>query len=98
MRIFRPATTGGTRSGSAGGMQFIVISLKQGLFGESETLVGVARDQARMSSRTVTLDVSFLPSLLFLGDQKGANALGGSCGNIKLFRLGWGAVGLWAQA
>ncbi|KAJ9665492.1 Structural maintenance of chromosomes protein 1 [Coniosporium apollinis] len=56
-RASGPATTGGTRSGSAGGMQFIVISLKQGLFGESETLVGVARDQARMSSRTVTLDL-----------------------------------------
>ena len=42
------------------GMQFIVISLKAGLFQESESLVGVMRDQARMSSRVVSLDVSAL--------------------------------------
>jgi chromosome segregation ATPase len=40
------------------GMQFIVISLKAGLFQESETLVGVMRDQGNMSSRVVSLDVS----------------------------------------
>ena len=39
------------------GMQFIVISLKTGLFQESECLVGVMRDQAANSSRTVTLDL-----------------------------------------
>ncbi|KAF2461668.1 cohesin complex subunit [Lineolata rhizophorae] len=39
------------------GMQFIVISLKSGLFQESETLVGVARDQGANSSRVVTLDL-----------------------------------------
>ncbi|KAF2184743.1 P-loop containing nucleoside triphosphate hydrolase protein [Zopfia rhizophila CBS 207.26] len=39
------------------GMQFIVISLKAGLFQESESLVGVMRDQARMSSRVVSLDL-----------------------------------------
>jgi structural maintenance of chromosome 1 len=41
------------------GMQFVVISLKAGLFQESETLVGVMRDQGVNSSRALTLDVSF---------------------------------------
>ena len=41
------------------GMQFIVISLKTGLFEGSETLVGVMRDQGANSSKTLTLDVSF---------------------------------------
>ncbi|KFA62780.1 hypothetical protein S40285_07551 [Stachybotrys chlorohalonatus IBT 40285] len=41
------------------GMQFIVISLKPGLFQDSESLVGVYRDQEVNSSRTLTLDVSF---------------------------------------
>jgi len=40
------------------GMQFVVISLKTGLFQGSETLVGVMRDQGANSSRAVTLDVS----------------------------------------
>jgi structural maintenance of chromosome 1 len=40
------------------GMQFIVISLKAGLFEGSETLVGVMRDQGINSSKTLTLDVS----------------------------------------
>jgi structural maintenance of chromosome 1 len=40
------------------GMQFIVISLKPGFFEGSETLVGVMRDQAINSSKTLTLDVS----------------------------------------
>ncbi|QUC22114.1 uncharacterized protein UV8b_06355 [Ustilaginoidea virens] len=38
------------------GMQFIVISLKTGLFQDSESLVGVYRDQDVNSSRTLTLD------------------------------------------
>jgi structural maintenance of chromosome 1 len=41
------------------GMQFIVISLKTGLFQDSESLVGVYRDQEVNSSRTLTLDVSW---------------------------------------
>jgi len=40
------------------GMQFIVISLKTGLFQGSESLVGVFRDQEVNSSKTLTLDVS----------------------------------------
>jgi structural maintenance of chromosome 1 len=40
------------------GMQFVVISLKTGLFQNSETLVGIMRDQAVNSSRALTLDVS----------------------------------------
>lgn len=39
------------------GMQFIVISLKSGLFQDSESLVGVYRDQEVNSSRTLTLDL-----------------------------------------
>lgn len=41
------------------GMQFIVISLKSTFFQESETLVGVMRDQAKMTSKYLSLDVSF---------------------------------------
>ena len=41
------------------GMQFIVISLKTGLFQDSESLIGVYRDQDVNSSKTLTLDVSF---------------------------------------
>ncbi|KAI0999045.1 Structural maintenance of chromosomes protein 1 [Podosphaera aphanis] len=39
------------------GMQFIVISLKTGLFQGSESLVGVYRDQDSNSSKTLTLDL-----------------------------------------
>ncbi|KAK4228233.1 structural maintenance of chromosomes protein 1 [Podospora fimiseda] len=39
------------------GMQFIVISLKPALFQDSESLVGVYRDQDVNSSRTLTLDL-----------------------------------------
>ncbi|KAH0135742.1 hypothetical protein KCU67_g16215, partial [Aureobasidium melanogenum] len=39
------------------GMQFVVISLKTGLFQNSETLVGVMRDQTVNSSRTLTMDL-----------------------------------------
>ncbi|KAK4191656.1 structural maintenance of chromosomes protein 1 [Podospora australis] len=39
------------------GMQFIVISLKPTLFQDSESLVGVYRDQDVNSSRTLTLDL-----------------------------------------
>lgn len=46
------------REHSGPGMQFIVISLKTGLFQDSESLVGVYRDQEVNSSRTLTLDVS----------------------------------------
>ena len=47
------------------GMQFIVISLKTGLFQQSEALVGIYRDQAVNSSKSLTLDVS----LLYTPDQ-----------------------------
>lgn len=40
------------------GMQFVVISLKTGLFQESDTLCGIMRDQGSNTSRAVTLDVS----------------------------------------
>ncbi|KAM3415553.1 Structural maintenance of chromosomes protein 1 [Cercospora zeina] len=39
------------------GMQFVVISLKTGLFQNSETLVGIMRDQGVNSSRALTLDL-----------------------------------------
>lgn len=45
------------------GMQFIVISLKAAFFQESETLVGVMRDQSKMTSKYLSLDVS--PSFIF---------------------------------
>ncbi|CAM1510275.1 Fc.00g006100.m01.CDS01 [Cosmosporella sp. VM-42] len=45
------------REHSGPGMQFIVISLKAGLFQDSESLVGVYRDQEVNSSRTLTLDL-----------------------------------------
>lgn len=48
------------------GMQFVVISLKAGLFQESETLVGVMRDQGVNSSRALTLDVSFCSPLFVI--------------------------------
>jgi structural maintenance of chromosome 1 len=48
------------------GMQFVVISLKTGLFQNSETLVGVMRDQSVNSSRALTLDVSIFPLLRIL--------------------------------
>jgi structural maintenance of chromosome 1 len=49
------------------GMQFIVISLKPTLFQDSESLVGVYRDQEVNSSRTLTLDVSTSLGVLSLG-------------------------------
>ena len=41
------------------GMQFVVISLKAGVYERGEGLVGVMRDQGMNSSKCVTLDVSF---------------------------------------
>lgn len=49
------------RNHAGPGMQFVVISLKAGLFQDSESLVGVYRDQEVNSSKTLTLDVSSLP-------------------------------------
>lgn len=45
------------RDHAAPGMQFIVISLKTGLFQNSEALVGIYRDQTANSSKCLTLDV-----------------------------------------
>ncbi|KAI2085374.1 Structural maintenance of chromosomes protein 1 [Ophidiomyces ophidiicola] len=45
------------RDHAAPGMQFIVISLKTGLFQNSEALVGIYRDQSANSSKTLTLDL-----------------------------------------
>ncbi|KAI9927774.1 hypothetical protein ASPWEDRAFT_41881 [Aspergillus wentii DTO 134E9] len=42
---------------AAPGMQFIVISLKTGLFQNSEALVGIFRDQSENSSKSLTLDL-----------------------------------------
>ncbi|KAL8910835.1 MAG: hypothetical protein Q9171_003924 [Xanthocarpia ochracea] len=44
------------RDHAAPGMQFIVISLKTGLFQNSEALVGIYRDQAANTSKALTLD------------------------------------------
>ena len=48
------------RTQASPGFQFIVISLKAGLFQGSESLVGIYRDQVECSSRSLTLDVSIL--------------------------------------
>ncbi|KAE8831878.1 hypothetical protein HRS9139_06120 [Pyrenophora teres f. teres] len=45
------------REHASPGMQFIVISLKAGFFQESETLVGVMRDQGQMTSKYLSLDL-----------------------------------------
>ncbi|EED12277.1 cohesin complex subunit (Psm1), putative [Talaromyces stipitatus ATCC 10500] len=45
------------RDHAAPGMQFIVISLKTGLFQLSEALVGIYRDQTENSSNSLTLDL-----------------------------------------
>ncbi|USP82459.1 uncharacterized protein yc1106_09733 [Curvularia clavata] len=45
------------REHASPGMQFIVISLKAGFFQESETLVGVMRDQGKISSKYLSLDL-----------------------------------------
>ncbi|KAI4692124.1 uncharacterized protein J4E84_003092 [Alternaria hordeiaustralica] len=45
------------REHASPGMQFIVISLKAGFFQESETLVGVMRDQGKMTSKYLSLDL-----------------------------------------
>jgi structural maintenance of chromosome 1 len=69
------------------GMQFVVISLKAGLFQESETLVGVMRDQGVNSSRALTLDVSFDIRCFSIGEIIGrilAN-FHHSCVNTRLF-------------
>lgn len=55
------------REHASPGMQFVVISLKTGLFQNSEALVGIYRDQGANSSKALTLDVSFLsiPTLAY---------------------------------
>ncbi len=45
-------------------MQFIVISLKTGLFQNSEALVGIYRDQGANSSKALTLDVGIFAILI----------------------------------
>lgn len=75
------------------GMQFVVISLKTGLFQNSETLVGIMRDQAVNSSRALTLDVSD-----DVDDSFGAIVLTCFCSyeSIRLYRSGSGSrPGCW---
>ena len=61
------------REHASPGMQFIVISLKAGFFQESETLVGVMRDQGQMTSKYLSLDVSrLLPNISY---EQYANAV-----------------------
>ncbi|PGH05449.1 hypothetical protein GX51_02973 [Blastomyces parvus] len=54
------------RDHAAPGMQFIVISLKTGLFQNSEALVGIYRDQAANSSKCLTLDVRLFTMKTFI--------------------------------
>ena len=44
--------------------QFIVISLKTSFYEKSHSLVGIHRDQDVNSSKSLTLDVSFIAQLL----------------------------------
>lgn len=78
------------------GMQFIVISLKAGFFQESESLVGVMRDQSKMSSRVVSLDVSSPSSRVikpFANDvavEEVSAIVRGVCrGSMRRVRVGW---------
>ena len=57
------------------GMQFIVISLKTGLFQGSEALVGIYRDQGANSSKALTLDVSSPLSSHLLREIADANSV-----------------------
>lgn len=75
---------------AAPGMQFIVISLKTGLFQNSEALVGIFRDQAENSSKSLTLDVSF--SAMSLLNFTGLTMLVLAASQIHLIHLiplGW---------
>ena len=69
------------------GMQFVVISLKTGLFQNSEALVGIYRDQGANTSKALTLDVSLSSSrqgLMRLSTVSVANSsLVHSCVNIN---------------
>ena len=73
------------------GMQFIVISLKTGLFQGSEALVGIYRDQGANSSKALTLDVSpfwtsrFMPVVL----RVLLTISNHSCGSINEARRRW---------
>lgn len=69
------------------GFQFIVISLKPAFFENSESLVGVMRDQSANSSKTLTLDVSIpyrgrLGMLLTLVSYENTNPY-----NVVMIRL-----------
>lgn len=70
------------------GMQFIIISLKTGLFQDSESLVGVYRDQEVNSSKTLTLDVSFKPAMWLAWMYRFANRGFYSCGSTSNAALG----------
>ena len=48
------------RAQASDSFQFIVISLKGSLYERGNSLVGIYRDQDVNSSRTLTLDVSFI--------------------------------------
>lgn len=65
------------------GMQFIVISLKTGLFQGSEALVGIYRDQGANSSKALTLDVSPSWICIYLGTLRADTF--GSCADINDF-------------
>lgn len=54
------------RSQASDAFQFVVISLKGSLYERGNSLVGIYRDQDVNSSRTLTLDVSPLPVILFI--------------------------------
>jgi structural maintenance of chromosome 1 len=56
------------RSHAGPGFQFIVISLKTGLFQQSEALVGIFRDQVECSSKSLTYVLSLSRIALQVAD------------------------------
>jgi len=78
------------REHASPGMQFIVISLKSTFFQESETLVGVMRDQAKMTSKYLSLDVGLpLPFSITTANQYLVEEIRPRCAGCCL------AIGIW---
>lgn len=59
------------------GFQFIVISLKNGLFENSQSLVGIYRDQDENSSRALTIDLQMYSSSSVDSKNRGNNSNSG---------------------
>lgn len=85
------------RDHAAPGMQFIVISLKTGLFQMSEALVGIYRDQTENSSNSLTLDVCFSFYLVYhetIANLKTATQIPIELSQYKTFRFSSSSQGV----